>query len=429
VERRNRKLKRPITTLIIAATIGIGSLLAGSFPDTALAGKIQDLKSQKNEISNERQGLQSEINKANGQIEKLQGEQAKVREQIERFDLAINDLADKIREKTDQINTTKKEIETLKIEIKDLEEQIAKRNELLKDRARSFQETGGMVSYIDVLMGAKTFSDFIDRFSAVATIIEADQDILRKHAEDKELLEKKKVEVETKLTNLEKMRIDLEALKANLHAQKAEQNKLLSSLKQKEEEIHNHVMNIEEQNQILAKQERAIQRAIEIERKRQAELERQRREAAKKNKGGGSSSGATPPVSSGSFTVPASGTFTSGFGHRWGRFHYGIDIANRSDVPIVAAADGVVIDSYFSSSYGNVVFIAHSIDGQVFTTVYAHMEVRHVSSGAVVSKGQQIGIMGNTGDSQGQHLHFEMHKGSWNNSKSNAVNPLKYIPL
>jgi peptidoglycan hydrolase CwlO-like protein len=416
-------------TIALAVTISFGSLVAGTPLDTALASKLSDLKNQKEEISGERNDIESEIKKANDEIDRLQAEQVKVREQIERFDIAINDTVDKIRDKTDEIGATKKEISLLQTEIKDLEERIAKRNELLKDRARSFQETGGMVSYIDVLMGASSFSDFIDRFSAVATIIEADQDILRKHTEDKELLEKKKTEVETKLANLEKMRKDLETLKASLNAQRAEQNKLLSSLEQKEEEAHTYKMNAEEQNQILAAQEAAIKKAIELEKARLAEIERQRREAEKRKQNGGGGSDATPPISSGNFSMPASGTFTSGFGYRWGRMHYGIDIANRSDVPIVAAASGVVIQSYYSSSYGNVVFIAHSIDGQIFTTVYAHMESRSVSAGDVVSKGDRLGIMGNTGDSQGQHLHFEIHKGPWNNAKSNAVNPTKYLPM
>jgi murein DD-endopeptidase MepM/ murein hydrolase activator NlpD len=57
------------------------------------------------------------------------------------------------------------------------------------------------------------------------------------------------------------------------------------------------------------------------------------------------------------------------------------------------------------------------------------METRLVSSGTVVKKGQQIGIMGNTGDSQGKHLHFELHRGGWNNSKSNAINPVGIVPM
>jgi peptidoglycan hydrolase CwlO-like protein len=424
--------KQSVKMLLIAAMIGFGSLFTAMPIDTVLASKLSDLKNQKDQISNERGGVESEIDAAKEQINQIKMEQNEVRNQIERFDLAINDTSNKISEKNFHIDNTKKDIGILKVEIKELEERIAKRNELLKDRARNFQETGGAISYIDVLMGAQSFSDFIDRFSAVATIMEADQDILRKHTEDKELLEKKKVEVETKLANLVKMRKELETLKASLHAKKAEQNKLLAKLEVQEEEIHEHKLAAEEQAAILAAQESAIKKAIQMEQKRIAEEEERRRkeaEAAKNNANQGGGNHTTPPVSDGSFTKPAQGTFTSGFGHRWGRFHYGVDIANRSDVPIVAAASGVVIQSYYSSSYGNVIFIAHSINGQIFTSVYAHMSSRHVGEGAVVSKGQQIGIMGNTGDSQGQHLHFELHRGPWNDAKSNAVNPLSYVPI
>ncbi|WP_143118238.1 M23 family metallopeptidase, partial [Shouchella clausii] len=65
--------------------------------------------------------------------------------------------------------------------------------------------------------------------------------------------------------------------------------------------------------------------------------------------------------------------------------------------PIVASASGTVIRSHYSSSYGNVVYISHNINGQVYTTLYAHMESRLVSAGQSVSKGQQIGTLGTTG--------------------------------
>lgn len=134
------------------------------------------------------------------------------------------------------------------------------------------------------------------------------------------------------------------------------------------------------------------------------------------------------PASSGDFITPAPGSITSGFGPRWGTFHYGIDIAKRgSNVPIWAAASGTVSQAYYSSSYGNVIFVSHSIDGKTYTTVYAHLTSMQVSAGQRVSQGEQIGTMGNTGMSQGQHLHFELHTGTWNGSKSNAVNPIPYL--
>jgi murein DD-endopeptidase MepM/ murein hydrolase activator NlpD len=119
---------------------------------------------------------------------------------------------------------------------------------------------------------------------------------------------------------------------------------------------------------------------------------------------------------------------SSTYGARDGEFHYGVDIAQSGgNVPIVAAADGVVSVAHYSESYGNVVYISHSINGQVYTTVYAHMTSYNVSAGQTVSKGQQIGIMGNTGDSHGQHLHFELYKGPW--AYHSAINPIPTVPI
>ncbi|WP_432806102.1 peptidoglycan DD-metalloendopeptidase family protein [Mycobacterium sp. Z3061] len=141
--------------------------------------------------------------------------------------------------------------------------------------------------------------------------------------------------------------------------------------------------------------------------------------------------GEIPPLQPGSFMRPATGKVTSGFGSRGNSKHYGIDIGGggRTNVPIVAAADGVVTRSYLSSSYGNVVFIKHTINGMQFETVYAHMQNRAVIEGAQVKQGQFLGYMGATGQSDGVHLHFEIHRDSWNSSKSNALNPAGFIPL
>ncbi|MEH7523216.1 M23 family metallopeptidase, partial [Bacillus sp. JJ1503] len=92
-----------------------------------------------------------------------------------------------------------------------------------------------------------------------------------------------------------------------------------------------------------------------------------------------------------------------------------------------AAAAGSVIRANYDRSYGNVVMITHVIDGQVMTTVYGHMESLSVSNGTRVEKGQMLGYMGSTGHSTGPHLHFEIHHGPWNGSRTNAVNPLKYV--
>ncbi|WP_017153223.1 SH3 domain-containing protein [Bacillus bingmayongensis] len=127
------------------------------------------------------------------------------------------------------------------------------------------------------------------------------------------------------------------------------------------------------------------------------------------------------------FKFPTQGTISSTFDMRWEQMHYGVDITAPGNVSIHAAAAGKVIKSYYSASYGNVVFVAHYIQGKRYTTVYAHMKDRSVEVGDQVQTGQLLGHMRNTGHSFGQHLHFELHNGEWNFEKTNAVNPLPYL--
>lgn len=106
------------------------------------------------------------------------------------------------------------------------------------------------------------------------------------------------------------------------------------------------------------------------------------------------------------FALPASGSYTSGFGTRWGTLHGGIDIANAIGTPILAVADGTVIDSGPASGFGMWVRLLHA-DGTV--TVYGHIDQTLVQVGQKVMAGDQIATMGNRGFSTGPHLHFEVH--------------------
>jgi murein DD-endopeptidase MepM/ murein hydrolase activator NlpD len=105
------------------------------------------------------------------------------------------------------------------------------------------------------------------------------------------------------------------------------------------------------------------------------------------------------------FVMPTTGVWTSGFGYRWGVLHGGIDIANSIGTPIVAAADGVVIDVGPTAGYGAWVKIRH-YDGTV--TLYGHINTWLVSKGERVMAGDQIATMGNRGNSTGPHCHFEV---------------------
>jgi murein DD-endopeptidase MepM/ murein hydrolase activator NlpD len=128
--------------------------------------------------------------------------------------------------------------------------------------------------------------------------------------------------------------------------------------------------------------------------------------------------GPTSTVSSSGFIWPVSGTLTSGYGWRWGRMHEGVDLAAGSGTPIYASAPGVVIACGYTGGYGNLVVIDH---GGGVATAYGHQSSIAVGCGQSVGQGQVIGYVGNTGNSTGPHLHFEVR------INGGAVDPLGYL--
>lgn len=119
------------------------------------------------------------------------------------------------------------------------------------------------------------------------------------------------------------------------------------------------------------------------------------------------------------FIWPTSGEISSPFGYRWGRLHEGIDIANDQGTPVKAARNGKVTFAGWYGGYGNAVMIDH---GQEIVSLYGHLAKYYVQVGQIVQRGQSIAAMGNTGDSTGPHLHFEIRR------QGTPVNPLGLLP-
>ena len=126
---------------------------------------------------------------------------------------------------------------------------------------------------------------------------------------------------------------------------------------------------------------------------------------------------APAPARNGRMLWPSDGPMTSRYGYRthpiYGdrRLHAGIDIGSGSGAPVVAAAAGTVILSYFSESYGNLIVIDHGVlGGRQVTSAYAHQSQRVAQEGDAVSAGELIGRVGSTGNSTGPHLHFEVRE-------------------
>ena len=111
------------------------------------------------------------------------------------------------------------------------------------------------------------------------------------------------------------------------------------------------------------------------------------------------------------YASPVAGYTSSGFGYRdhpianTVKFHYGTDFAAWTGTDILAFADGTVSLYGWDEGYGNYIIIDH---GGGWTTLYAHCSVVYVSGGDTVSRGDKIGLVGETGDVTGPHLHFEL---------------------
>lgn len=129
----------------------------------------------------------------------------------------------------------------------------------------------------------------------------------------------------------------------------------------------------------------------------------------------------------GYFNSPlALGTYniSSGYGYRWGKLHKGIDFAAPEGTKIYAAASGTVVFASFGlpgsgfGGYGNVVLIKHN---NTYSTLYGHCSQLLVTAGTTVKKGSIIALVGNTGDSTGDHCHFEIQV------NGTATNPIPYL--
>jgi murein DD-endopeptidase MepM/ murein hydrolase activator NlpD len=123
-------------------------------------------------------------------------------------------------------------------------------------------------------------------------------------------------------------------------------------------------------------------------------------------------------VSASGFLWPVHGPVTSGFGWRWGRMHEGVDIAVPTGTPVAAVASGTVVHAGWLGGYGNLVVVDH---GDGLSTAYAHNSSIAAGVGASVGQGQVIAYSGNTGNSSGPHVHFEVRV------NGSAVDPLGYL--
>ncbi|WP_413380830.1 murein hydrolase activator EnvC family protein [Alkalihalobacillus sp. 1P02AB] len=367
------------------------------------------------EIKEKQQKNQEEMDVAGEELKQIREEIKEIDQDIELMDRETTELNQNIRDKNSEIEKLNNEIDSLNDEIEVLEERVVEREELLKRRARVLYQTEGSNNFLAVILGSESFSDFISRVQVVTKIAEQDRKLVELYTNDVDALTINKRQVEFKKTTNENMVYELTEMKKNLELQRLEKEDLLLTVEEKEKNLISKLEDLDQQKILLQDEEiKAIQaeyRSVQSTSAPVSELQ--------------------TIVDSTEFMRPTTGRLTSGYGPRSGSYHYGVDIGKNGrtgDVPIQAANEGEVTLAQYSTSYGNYVILTHQVDGRQIQTLYAHMDRLDVSKGDYVSKGQQIGLMGNTGRSFGAHLHYEVHLGGWNNAKSNSVDPQKFIP-
>jgi murein DD-endopeptidase MepM/ murein hydrolase activator NlpD len=308
----------------------------------------------------------------------------------------------KLDDLNNQINTTTLTLEDTGVQLEEATDRVKSRDGLLKSRLR-LMYMNGSVSYMDVLFSATSFSDFLDRFLALQNIVGQDKEILEQNKVDRALVATKKQQVETQLAKITAMADEAEQIKDKLSNQEQQKEVMIASLDKKVKEV----------DEISEDAEKAIV-ALAAQR---AELNKKKKALANSFRYSGGKVG---------WPVPDRKVVGDGFGYRIDpiknirKLHKGIDIPAPKGTTIVAAESGTVLIASQVSGYGNTVVIDH---GGGLWTWYGHIRNGgiKVSEGQTVKRGEKIAEVGSTGDSTGNHLHFEVR------INQQAVNPLPYL--
>lgn len=399
-------------------------------PVRTLATTIDEVQNRQEELKQENEDLQAKIDALK------EDEEAALAYQEE--------LTGKIDENEQKIDQARATIEEMNGKIKELEARISLSEEKYQGTIEAFKERlkalyvsgGSSLGALEILLDSESLSEFFTRQELVEVMAQRDQSMLdqldaymAETQSDREELVAAQQEVADSKKAIEAAQDELEVL--------YEENDLLvASLEGQQAQAQEQIAANEAEDAEL----QAQLEALIAERNRQEEEKRQQALQNQQVQNGGSDGGegATQP-SGGTGVEPVTPGLQSGFSPIWplpgvgvgsitGHFgdmyfngpHNGLDIGAGYGTPIVAAQAGEVISAQYHWSWGNNVLIWHN---ETFSTRYAHMSSIAVSAGQYVEQGQIIGYVGSTGESFGNHLHFEVYYGG------SRVDPDPYLGI
>lgn len=364
------------------------------------------------------------------QVQDLQGQIDSSRLEQENWQQVIEDVSAKLKQIQADLDAANAKLQSIQTKQAEINAQIAQtQNEIVKMEAylKTRQDVlnrrvraiymHGQLNYLEVILGANSFSDFANRVELLKRVIRSDYNLILEIQKQKAAIEAKKAQLEEDKQQLDALAAEAEKTRQEIAKKKAEQQKVLDAAKSNKAAAAQMEQDLNAQ---LASVRNLIQQRLAA-----AEAARQaaQQQAASDDEGGGGSDD-NYVQGTGAMGWPCSGPITSPFGYRthpiFGTtiFHAGIDIGVDYGTPIHAADSGVVVYSGWISGYGNAVIIDH---GGGISTLYGHNQSLAVSEGQSVSKGSVIAYAGSTGNSTGPHCHFEV------DVNGSPVNPMGYL--
>ena len=448
-----RQFHKRCFALLLACALALGCLPRAQ---AASRSAIESLQSQQASLTVQKEEMQKKLDGIRSSQGQALNKKNLVEQQLSVLNQQIQVSENLLAQYARQI--TEKEAELEQAKAKEAEYQAE-----FEQRVRAMEERGN-VSYWSVLFQASDFSDLLDRIDMIGEIMDADDQVLDQLAEARQAVAQAKTDLEASRQGQQETLAQQQSQQAQLQAQQAEVDQLIQEIATQGDGYAKQIENLEatqddvaqqiaEAEAIYQKQLAAEKAAAEKAAAEKAAAEKAAAEQAakaaqaaaqkaaqqqKQQSSGSSASGSSSssgsqssqPTASASglrWPIASSHRVTSPFGWRTppitGRrnLHGGIDIAAPNGTPIMASKAGVVVISQYGSSYGNYVVLSHP-DGT--RTLYAHMSQRNVSAGDTVRQGQTVGLVGSTGSSTGNHLHFETWTGS---SSSSRVNPMQFF--
>ena len=408
-----KRVSLRLLSLLVAICLGLGAVWI-SAPwegNPVRADETSDLQQRNQELEAQRQQAQQQIDQLQQQIDEQQAVQDDLQSQIDVVQQQVTLYQEQIDGLDVQIQEQNDRIDSLNMQLEQSQQRREEEENLFHDRMLALYLEGN-TSTLELLLGAESYSDFLTRSQYVDSLASSDQAILDELLALETQIEADRAEVESTRDSLEANQAQVESLKAEQDAKIAELDSLQSQSEAVEAGLQSSQDSLKSDvSEYLAEIDANNAQIEEIARANASKVDT-----------------STIQPDNGTYLWPcASRTVSSGYGYRWGSMHRGIDISAPAGTAIYASRSGVVVVSMMGYSgsgfggYGNVIMIQHD-DGTY--TMYAHCASRYVSVGETVQQGQVIAGVGSTGNSTGNHLHFEIRMGV---SSSTTVNPMNYF--